>query len=248
MPNNSKLSNIYLIALINADDLHTEYTDFNNVWFNVVNEIKVLEESGIQINHELNLKGTVTVLSGDNLGLNSVTGLVESFRATYFCRICKLPRQMCQTKCKESLSEIRTLSDYVEALKIIENSTSVDFSATKGIKRECALNRLKYFHTMNNVTVDIMHDINEGVIPFVLKLLFEYYIKEKIISENDLIRKIQYYDYGLLNRSNVPSKIDLHKHNLGQNASQNMCLFHHIGFILFEHINDIGAKWQCISR
>lgn len=67
--------------------------------------------------------------------------------------------------------------------------------------------------------------ITKCAIPFVLKLVFEHCIKAKIISEDELIKRIQYHDYGLLNRSNIPSKIDLHKHNLGQNASQNMCLF-----------------------
>lgn len=35
-----------------------------------------------------------------------------------------------------------------------------------GNKKYCALNDLKYFHTCQNFCVDIMHDLNEGVIPF----------------------------------------------------------------------------------
>lgn len=247
MPDNSKLSNIHLIALCNTDDLNTESTDFNNIWFNIVKEIKELEKSGVQINDQLNLRGTVTILSGDNLGLNTATGMVQSFNATYYCRICKLQKGLCQTECEERPLEVRTISDYNQVLKTIENSTSVDFNESRGVKRECELNKLKYFHTIQNVAADIMHDVNEGAIPFVLKLLFEYCIQERIISEKDLEHKCQYYDYGLLNRSNIPSKIDINKHNLGQNASQNMCLFQNIGFILFDYINIIGEKWKCIT-
>lgn len=247
MPGNSKLSNIYLIALCNTDDLSTESTDFNNIWFNIVNEVKELEQSGLKINDKLNLKGTVIILSGDNLGLNTTIGFVQSFSAMHYCRICKLSKNACRTECEEIFSECRTIDDYHKALEIIENSTSVDFGETKGIKRECELNRLKYFHIIKNVAADIMHDLNEGAIPYAMKLLFEWCIEHKIISENILKKKMQFFDYGLLNRSNVPSALDIKKNNLGQNASQNMCLFQNIGFILHEHINSIGKKWECIT-
>ena len=43
-----------------------------------------------------------------------------------------------------------------------------------GVKRSCLLNSLKYFNTIDNFSVDIMHDILEGVAQFEVKLVLEY--------------------------------------------------------------------------
>lgn len=83
---------------------------------------------------------------------------------------------------------------------MIENSTKVDFEKTKGIKRDCALNKLQYFHTMENFSVDLMHDIPERIIPSILHQLFQYCIEKRICSEKELVQKIQFHDYGALNR------------------------------------------------
>ena len=40
-----------------------------------------------------------------------------------------------------------------------------------GVKRSCSLNSLKYFNTCENFSVDIMHDILEGVAQYEMKML-----------------------------------------------------------------------------
>lgn len=87
MPNNSKLNSIYLIALRNSDDLKTKETDLNDIWRLVVEEIKYLETIGICVRDGLNLKGTLAMVCGDNLGLNKALGFGESFSANYFLNL-----------------------------------------------------------------------------------------------------------------------------------------------------------------
>lgn len=89
---------------------------------------------------------------------------------------------------EEDLWMLRTVLDYENSLELIARSTNVDYKQTKGVKRPCALNELKYFHTLQNKSVDIMHDLNEGAIPFLLKLVFSYCISQKIFNE-DLLEK-----------------------------------------------------------
>lgn len=123
-------------------------------------------------------------------------------------------------------------------IKIISESTKVQFKETKGVKFYCILSNLNAFHIIDSPTVDIMHDLNEGVIPFTLKALFEQMISKKIISEELLNNKIQFFDYGWLNRRNIPSHIKLDSNNLGQNASQSRCLLKFLPFILNDYLND----------
>lgn len=120
---------------------------------------------------------------------------------------------------------------------------------TQGVRRYCVLNDLEYFHMFQNPTVDIMHDLNEGVIPFLMKHLFALCLSSKILTEGSLKQKMQYFDFGVCNRGKTPSVINLGKRNLNQNASQSKCLFQHLPFILFrEHQHDkLKEVWKCVE-
>lgn len=67
-------------------------------------------------------------------------------------------------------------------------------------------------------------------------------IKSKIVSEDNLVKKFQYYDYGYLNHDRRPSTINLAKKNLNQNASQSKCLFFHVPFVLFNELQHPKLK------
>lgn len=61
-----------------------------------------------------------------------------------------------------------------------------------------------------------MHDINEGAIPFLLRNLFNFSMANGIVKENVLKKRFQFFDYGILIRSCIPSVIDITKRNLNQ--------------------------------
>lgn len=247
MPRTSNLKNIYLVCLCNGNDLKTKQTDFNDLWKVIVKEIKYLEEFGINVNDNLNVKCTLVNVSFDNLGANQSLGVAEGFNSNYYCRICECSKEDCQTEYREIECKIRSKKNYVKQLAEIEMSANVDLSETRGIKRSCALNELKYLHIFDNPSVDIMHDLNEGVSPYTLKHLFKYCNSEKIVKEIDLKKMIQYHDFGILNRKNMPSLINMDKHNLNQNASQSLCLFRQIPFILAPFREQLQDVWICIE-
>lgn len=229
----SKVRNIYLICLCNADDLKTKHTDFNNIWQIIVHEINYLETTGIDIGENTNLKGTITQLAFDNLGANTSLGFVGSFRSSHYCRHCESSNAECEAMCKENIDTLRTVKKYNEQIKIVDASEKVKYDQTKGVKYYCKLSNLKYFHIIDNPTVDIMHDICEGTIPFLLKLLFNSCFTAKVFTPDDLNMMVKFFDYGFLQRKNIPSEISLDKRSLGQNASQSLCLFRNIPFILY---------------
>lgn len=147
-------NNIYLICLCNSNDLKSKETDFNNIWSLIVEDIGYLENVGIDIGNNVNVKGTLSYLSYDNLGGNSSLGLIESFQAFFYCRICELAKEKCQHSSKVDPKLLRNKKTYMEPIAIVDAFEKVNFSQTKGIKRFCVLNDLKYFHFTENISVD----------------------------------------------------------------------------------------------
>lgn len=242
----SKVRNIYLICLCNADDLKTKHTDFNNIWQMIVHEINYLETTGIDIGKNTNLKGTITQLAFDNLGANTSLGFVGSFRSSHYCRHCESSNVECEVMCKENIDTLRSVEKYNEQIKIVDASEKVMYDQTKGVKYYCKLSNLNFFHIIDNPTVDIMHDISEGTIPFLLKLLFNSCFTAKVFTPDDLNMMVKFFDYGFLHRKNIPSEISLDKRSLGQNASKSLCLFRNIPFILyrFRENPDLKKIWR----
>lgn len=245
----SKLDNIYLVCLAHTDDLKTPQTDFNDIWRVIVEDIRVLETDGIELEDGTILRGSISCLGFDNLGAHQALGLVESFRSTYCCRICTLPSKVCEQSTREVISKYRNKAQYEESLKKIAVSTKVNYAETMGIKRYCVLNELSYFNIFENLSVDAMHDLQEGTIAFAIKHFCSVIMSYKILNERDLQKKIEFFNYGQLNSKNNPSLLCLTKNNLNQTASQMTCLLFHIPFIFYDFKGDkrLVNVWDCIQ-
>lgn len=57
---------------------------------------------------------TTDFCTGDNLGINSIFGFVESFNAHHYCRICRNSKQNMQIQCKDDISYYRNPENYEE--------------------------------------------------------------------------------------------------------------------------------------
>lgn len=239
----SKLDNMYLVALCDSEivDKH----GYNAILHPFIDEINILETKGILIDSSFGedknigidgkiiLKGTLTQVSFDNKGGNTIFGLVKGFNSIYYCRICFCDRNTCRVKTTEALESIRTKQHYFDQIKKLRDSRDIVLKPkdTFGITSYSVLNDLSFYHTINNRSQDIMHDVYEGAMPFALKLFFNHLIDHQICTEEELEIKIQTFNYGRLERRNVPSKLCLKKENLNQNASQMHCLMRHVPFI-----------------
>lgn len=177
-------------------------------------------------------------------------GYSKGYNATYYCRICELSREECRLATEDDVKNHRTKESYTVALDKIETSYNVDIKDTKGIVDYCSLNNLKYFHILDNYTVDIMHDLCEGTIPFLLKNLFSYCIGIHLFTnESELRNYALFYDYGILNSKNIPSAICFERRNLGQNASQLKCLMQNVPYLFHDFKNDsrLHKVWVCVE-
>ncbi|XP_055851835.1 uncharacterized protein LOC129916077 [Episyrphus balteatus] len=246
---NSRTENIHLVSLFYANDIKNAGCSFNTILKPIVDDIMILEKDGIRIDNNITLRGSLVSLSHDNLGANCVLGFVESFRATYFCRLCSMTRTDTQLSFIENQSLIRSSADYSEMFSLNNNQTYTEYGESKGVKRYCLLNNIQYFNIFNNPSVDIMHDILEGTAPFIMRAFLKKLVENGVVKEDQLNIKIQSFRFGYLFRKSLPSNISLEKSptNLGLTASQNHCLILHFPLIFHEYIDIFPHLWEGIT-
>lgn len=239
----TKSNNILLIGIVKMPDVKEGHVSFNEILRPVIDELKLLESEGFQIESGRSLKVALVNVCMDNLGANYVFGFAECFVAEYYCRICEMQKKDCKQICISDEKKIRNMSSYNQNLSKIDVN-KVNLRLTKGVKGPCILNELKYFNIFQNYTIDLMHDIFEGVSPFYLKQIFQYIIRQKILSAQVLQSKIRDYNYGVLNKCYKPKNIVIERSHLAQNAKQILCLTLHLPFILFEFKDKIEKFWS----
>lgn len=210
----SKTNNIYLVALSDASDSKNELADVDNVIETIIRDIKLIESNGIMTANKSVLKGTLVCVSFDNLGGNALFGFSGGFNANYYCRICTSKRADCQKMIKENSRTLRTKDEYQQVVSKIQPNVIVNLTETKGVKSSCPLNSLANFHILTNVTVDLMHDVFEGVIGFLLEQVFHHCVETKVTTIEHLQTLVECYYYGSLWKRNVPSKFNVDKKTL----------------------------------
>lgn len=227
-----KLDTRKLVALANVRDIKNEADSMDLVIRHIVKDLKFIEDEGIVLADGKNLKGALVNICYDNLGGNTILGLVESFNATYYCRICECDKKECQTLLIEKSDKLRDYQTYLECVQELPlDDRLIDVKETKGVKKYCLFNDLKFFKIFDNLSADIMHDLSEGVIPFFISKYFETLTKKNILSQPRIQVKLRDYNYGFLNKEYKPSYVRFDRHNLGQSAKQLHCLMLNFPFI-----------------
>lgn len=163
----SLIDNIFLTSLFKADDLNT----FGNeiIFKDLISELNFLESSGIDItvnekNYTIFYSLGLTV--GDNLGLHTILGFVQSFVACYPCRFCKTHSNVCHNQTMQDDNSLRNATNYL--YDVASNDVSIS-----GIRELCVWDQVYSFSVISNYSDDIMNDLLEGVynyeIGFILK-------------------------------------------------------------------------------
>jgi len=247
---NSRLSNIHIVAAFNC--LDRSVYGFGKILAPIVADLKQLEHGvdfTLRDGTVVHKRGTVVQIVGDNLGLHQLCGFVESFSAKHFCRFCMINKADCDTTYTDDGLELRNKEQYSRQVKcLLEGTIS---TRDCGIKSSCLLNSLQYFHVVQNVSVDVMHDLLEGIVPFELKLILASFIfDKKYFSLQVLNARLASFDYGYLNRRNKPTALieselrDQQKTSLSQKASQTMCLVSVLPFLIGFEVPENDDMWK----
>lgn len=109
----SKSENIFLVSLCFSDDLKTKEADFNDIWNLIVKDISYLESSGINIDLSVpNLKGSLALLSFDNLGAHTSLGFAGSLTSKHPCRICECEKSEVKQLTRSDTTKYRNQNVY----------------------------------------------------------------------------------------------------------------------------------------
>lgn len=213
----SLLAHHHLVCVAMASDIkHFGHSAVTKI---IAKEIRELE-MGVLIDNRL-VYGTLVALSGDNLGLNGILGMVESFSATHYCRFCMMTKEECQY----TFSSVKANS---LARNAIDHRSHVAESNPRetGVVCGSPLDELQYFKVIESFTPDIMHDILEGVLKLELPLIMESFIKQGYITIDYVNLHLDAFDYGYTDACNKPRCITRSNGvvHITQSASRMWCL------------------------
>lgn len=173
-------------------------SNFGNeaVFKHLIKDLKDLETEGLVIQskgQDYTVHFALGTVLGDNLGVNSLLGFVESFSAKHPCRVCTADLEMMRMMVEQDDTLLRNVQNYDDGLK--------NLSITEcGIKENCIFNELKSFHAVENISCDPMHDIFCGTLRYDVALFIKRIMDDTKISLNAINARIQSFDYGIEER------------------------------------------------
>lgn len=207
-------------------------------------DIISLENEGINImvdNKNQLVYFSLALIIGDNLGLHSILGFTESFMANYPCRFCKCSKIECNFQIMQNNNQLRNEDNYKS--DILMNNISVT-----GIKEISIWNQIPSFHVTRSYSVDIMHDVLEGVCNYDLAPLLNYFIlKFKYFSLDTLNNRIQCFNYGPIENQNRPPllSVDFLKTNqIKMSATEMLCFTRHLGLMIGDLVPTNSEIWE----
>lgn len=186
----------HLIMLFFSDD-RKKFGD-TIVFTPLIKELNKLQE-GFKIDSTSYKKCKIIpfLLCGDNLGLNSLLGFTESFNANFFCRFCKTSKQHSQSQITDNNVVWRDKQTYEADL--LKNCLS-----ETGIRENSVWNDLIGFHVTTNLSIDVMHDMLEGVCHYDITQIMQHFItKYKLFTLEQLNTRIKKHNFGPRNKNKI---------------------------------------------
>jgi hypothetical protein len=239
----STLDNIFLVSLFHSSDRIKTTQGNQHVFKIIIDELIYLETTGILISTN---KGDVRVffvlglILGDNLGLHSILGFVEGFTANFPCRFCIVNKSVLIKQVEENTALLRTVENY-------ESDLCKDNYSTTGIRHRCIFNDIPSFHVTSNCSVDLMHDVLEGVCSYDMSHILRYLIIEKkYLSVETFNFRVSTFNYSHVERSNRPPCIskDNLKKGLRTSSSEMLCLTRYLGVMIGDLIPAGDRVWD----
>lgn len=199
------LKNIY--TLLTCYNVYLKKYGFKTVLRSLIDELKILEtDDGINVKFsdgtDYTLRAILSVFVGDALAVSEIFELLSP-ATNHFCREC-----LCSRDDLKNFSHtgkiLRSKELHNEHLHKILNGSSQP--QDYGISDNSILNELTYFHSTENFSYDLMHDLWEGVLPMEIKYVLRYFvIEKKYFDINTLNQRVNNFRYGPLESKNKPS-------------------------------------------
>lgn len=169
-----------------------------------------------------------------------ILGFTESFRANFYCRICKYSRTEMEIECCQNDEKLRNITNYDNDFKL----SNVSETATP---HPCIWNDIPSFHVTENFSVDIAHDIFEGVALFdFTEIFYQFVFIDKLFSIDTLNSRLKYFEYGehIKNKPPLISHESLKKRKINMSCSKMKNLILFTGLIFGNLIPSNNNYWR----
>lgn len=214
----SSLENIFVANIFITNDNKT-YGNRSCLQL-LMEEIKELSVNGIEIVVEMKNYQKyfeIGLLIGDNLGLNIALGFSQSFSSNFYCRFCKENKNTLRKKADSNSIALRNKENYNADL-LIRNASLT------GVSEESMFKIAPHFHAVKNFSVDIMHDLFEGVFNYHMSSIILFFIENSnLFTLETLNNRKQTFQYVETEIGNIspPIKLeDLRKYKFKMSARE----------------------------
>ena len=133
------------------------------------------------------LKGSVISICADNLSVHSLAGFNTCFSQGQICHYCLCHHSDTGNKTEESECILRTPDTHHRHLQV------PDGRSLYGLTGSCPFDKPPYFEVTESFPPDLMHDILEGVIPQVLKLVLLKLSHERLVTLQQFNDQLQQF-------------------------------------------------------
>ncbi|KAG8177494.1 hypothetical protein JTE90_008678 [Oedothorax gibbosus] len=237
----SSLDSIFIVNIHYALDV-AKY-GYEKILAPVITDLKFLFDEGITFG-EKNYKVVLWQVSGDNLGLNKLLGLVESFSANYCCRFCVVHKHAMHTMTQEESGLLRTKDLHDQHVQEAADTSSI----VLGVKGSCPFNDLNYWHSTDNLVVDIVHDLFEGWCGTEVLLLLNTFIFDGLLTLSTLNDRIVNFNYSKCESRCKPGPFQQDRivniGSTGQNATQMWTLIRILPLLIGDKIPQGNKFWD----
>lgn len=239
----SKLDDKYLILLAKTN-LVTKF-GFQKILEPLLNDVQQLETNGININGTV-MKGSLLFVSGDNLSSHQLGGFRECFTSGLMCRYCMANRNEINDKCHEEEFVIRTKQSHTRHVELLKQDPTL--SSVYGVNGESCLSSLDSFDVTQGLPPDVMHDLYEGVIPFVMKHVIRHIVSSGFLTLEQLNERLAKFPFQagdkksrlpLLSRAAVFGKTAIKG-----SAAENLCFFRFFSFLVGDKVPRENSAYQ----
>ncbi|CAN7985683.1 unnamed protein product, partial [Ixodes pacificus] len=238
----SRLSGIHLVLLV-KDKLVAPY-GLQKIFGPLVKDILQLEKDGVVVNGEV-LRGSVLVMTGDNLSSHWLGGFKCSFSNGRICRFCMALRKEINYKHLERDFVQRTPMGHRHHINMLRSG--VHTNSLYGVREPCGLT-FSGFEPTEHFPPDVMHDLHEGVIPFIMRHVTFHLISHGFFTLGALNTRILNFNYAPSDVKNKPEELSNEylkgKSNIRGSASQIFCFFRHFSLYVGECVPSENEAWQ----
>jgi hypothetical protein len=237
----SNTDNIHMCILANAADV--KKYGLSQVMQPLIDDLKVLQQRGLDVNRKT-FHGFMATFSADNLASHQIGGFREYFSSGNICRFCTVLHKDIKNHVNESNCVVRTATLHSNHVACVTKDPTL--ANVCGVKSVSVLHNVPYFDVTCGLPPDVMHDVLEGLIPLNIKVVLSNFIKTRLITVRKFNYRLQSFQFNSCDKGSRPCPLPedfATSQKLNGSASENLCLFRYLPFIIGDSIHEENDFW-----